>query len=173
MAGKSQKFLVRNPAVPINRQQASQKHSQEVFDVTCSEATDESQNLPGNDLRVPEFCTTLQIAKEIKDVQKMCPGPTPSELFQYQRLNFLPTDKIYHGLINLDVSPDINVKGRTTVIHSKKDPEPNFKELLKYDLQPEYYFSSCVAPDVQKKAPQFDGHSLYDKNQIWVRNANY
>lgn len=163
------KILVRNASVPVRPKDVKEIQRRKKKESTSEEESEKPEQY--NDLQAPDFCTVLRLAEQIDRVRKECYGKNREDPVKSRNLNFQPDEKIYQDLIDLDLNDNPNqgrVKSQSST-HSliKKDPEPDFNKMLKYNLHPEYVFSTSITPEIKKKASEFNGHSIYNQLRKW------
>lgn len=126
----------------------------------------------------PKFFTVLQLAKEVENIRKMqCSAPCASHKLGLKNLNFMPDEKVFQDLVELRLPEKEVVKSSRSLSSlksiSKKDPEPNYSDLLKLNSSVGYVFLSSANPVVKKQTLTFEGCSLYKRVKVWKGKDNY
>lgn len=166
------KLFVRDSSVSVRPREVIEIIPSAPKITSDSEEIESEKSERFKDLRAPDFCTVLKLAGEIKKIREECYGKVlKDDIIKPRNVNFLPDEKLYEDLIDLNLNE--NPVGNKLKSHSssrsitKKDPEPDFNKMLKYELQPEYVFSTSVAPELKKKESEFNGRSLYNHMKKW------
>ncbi|KAK6629960.1 hypothetical protein RUM43_003781 [Polyplax serrata] len=175
-AKREDKILVRNSmvSVPSNvLEKESRKPRRVHFTAGAELSSPECDD--AITMRNPEFRTVLKLAHEVNEIRSATCSIHPiSEKLKYTNLDYLPKEKVFQNLIDLDLTdrqPAKSMKTQSSRNIFKKDQEPNYQNLLNYNLEPVYFFSSSIRVTAERPKPGFEGYSVYDTLQISVREC--
>lgn len=172
---KGQKQVVRKPEMPTRNCKGKPHALRKVHFAEADLVAEETNGT--SSFITPEFLTVLQLADEVNKIRNShCAIHCVRDETKLKNLNFMPEEKVYQNLIELDLPKMQSTKDCKS--HSsirnfpKKNQEPDYKNLLKYTLQSGYLFSSCSMPDLKKPKSVFDGLAVYNKLKMWQEVQN-